>query len=84
MWICIFAISCTTQEEESSEQMSIIEKGRLVEKLLNERGLHIHKYEGEELALMDENARLEILGKVKSDEINSLFKWQEELKKYEI
>lgn len=80
LWICIFAISCTTQEEESSEQMSIIEKGRLVEKLLNERGLHIHKYEGQELALMDENARLEILGKVKSDEINSLFKWQEELK----
>lgn len=79
LWICIFAVSCTSQEEESSEQVSIIERGRLVEKLFSERGLHMHKYEGKELALMDENARLEILGKMKSDEISSLLKWQEEL-----
>lgn len=78
-WICIFAISCTTQKEEYLEQDSIIEKGRLVEKLLSEKGIQIEASHGKVFANMSENERLEILGRMKSDEINSLFKWREEL-----
>lgn len=77
--ICVFAISCTTQKEENLEQESIIEKGRLVEKLLSEKGIQVEASHGKAFANMSENERLEILGKMKSDEINSLFKWREEL-----
>lgn len=71
--------SCSTQEDENYAQLSVLKKGELVMKLLQDHQVELEELCGVNFLKLNEVEKKQLLGNANLDSIYSLIQWVDEI-----